>query len=506
MRRKLLCAVACIGLVAQAAPQPQVRPQAEVFVPAQGCGAVAMYLYMKAVGVDVDYAACARELGESGAGVSVAEMESAAAALGSPLVGRSVSRRELEGVRVPLIMLTPPRYSQRGPGGAMTPIGHYVAVLPTGERDWIILDFPAAKPHRVDTVELWKAIGIDESSRAVVLGSAKPAGGAGDAPLSAYMAQPTTVPSRSVAESVHDAGFADCPFGEPRTEHLVDLSARWAGEHTPLRVLIRNVSSRPILLRSGEASCSCMKLSAPESVIPPGQSAECFGAITTAVGMDRKPEWSDLIATYADDGSHAGSLRLVIRADVRLPVIVEPSTVAFGRLSPFDAAEPILVRITHVRGEELELVGSSDPAFEAKLVRRSGSQATIEVWPKVPASALGYRRAGIHLATASPESTRIEVPVEATFLAPIELSPQVAVLDQTSGPVLVRARTVGDGEIQTQRVEGLVGVGAVVGPDGAIEFRRLVGAEAPRIQRATVFARVPSRNETLQADLIVIVR
>jgi hypothetical protein len=65
---------------------------------------------------------------------------------------------------------------------------------------------------------------------------------------------------------------------------------------------------------------------------------------------------------------------------------------------------------------------------------------------------------------------------------------------------------VGDGEIQTQRVEGLVGVSAVVGPDGAIEFRRLVGAEAPRIQRATVFARVPSRNETLQADLIVIVR
>lgn len=508
----LVCAVAALACcVSQPGAREPVAPAAALELPERGCGSVAIYLYFKTIGVSVDYSRCVELLEEPTGAASLQAMERASAALGKPLVARTVGAVEFAAVREPVILLTVPAFSIRGSREEILRIGHYVVAEPVGTSDWLVYDFPASKPSKIDAAGLWRRLGVQADRDAIVMSASTPRSRLPAVEVPGHYADSTSLDGGQVGvEHAKEIGLVEMPISGSKATVESDLSGLWIGDRVRFSLHIRNPGERAIVLSVASASCSCARISVPAPRVEHGGVVECVGEVTLNTDLSRRAEWADLAAHFEDDGTPAGSVRVEFRGSLRVRAIVEPPVTAFGRVVETDAVAPIRVRVRQATAGRYEIVEPVPAPFIASIVDQSSAgEVLIDVSVDPGAAGFSTHRAKLKVADPARPQLVTEIPLEVTLVPAVRANPHAAVLSHDSPAVSVSFQAENAVAVTLLSVEDLVGVETVIGPTGrggSVELRVKAGTRPPRVQHARVRFQFEEGRPALELSFVVIVR
>ncbi len=209
-------------------------------------------------------------------------------------------------------------------------------------------------------------------------------------------------------------------FDEP----IYDFGRIRAGGDVQHEYWFTNTGNGPLEILQVKPSCGCTVAGEFTKIVPPGETGKIPVKLATksATGPMNK---SIRVSTNAE-GADA-TVTLQIKGEVWQAVEVTPRTVAFGRITPDDAANNPERKVTiqnNLEGEmKLGDVVSSNPSFSATLSPvEAGKKYEMKV-TLVPPVKTGNMTGKLTMSTGVADMPTLEVSVYAFVVAPIEVSP-----------------------------------------------------------------------------------
>ena len=236
--------------------------------------------------------------------------------------------------------------------------------------------------------------------------------------------------------------------GNPReTKVLHDIGVIRPGQRRKLAFEIRNNSDFPWTFKEISSSCSCASaLRTSDRQIDPGES-EFVDVLYHAVGGSRDDR---RLVTVRFHEQAAPTVLLEVRAQIRAPMTVRESDLAFGGLEAGEASSRTLEVKNYSDASWSELRVAADQPWAnvtSRLIEKSNADDARQVWEvlvRLDTTGLppGWRSAMVSISCNETEIEPVTIPITMSVIAPLEAVPPRlffgAVTDSATSRVFVR--------------------------------------------------------------------
>jgi hypothetical protein len=229
----------------------------------------------------------------------------------------------------------------------------------------------------------------------------------------------------AAASPVGAAAWADGMFEEVSK----DFGSVPRGPTLTHHFRLTNNTGSPVHIAGIRVSCGCTTATAIDSYLAPGQASSILAQMDTRRFFGVKN-----VTIYVQfDQPRWDEVRLWVQANGRDDVMLNPDTIAFGRVKR--ATSPVSnVTVTLTSGDwQVQSIQSESNYIQPaiKLVRHEAGELVYEVSARLRADApVGKWYTDIWLATTNPAMPRIRVPLTVEIESALNISPATVLLDQ----------------------------------------------------------------------------
>lgn len=405
------------------------------------CGANSIYIMAGLAGRPVSFAHALQLTPPNPAGNSLVEMRIALKTLGFEARAVKLTLVEILKLKVPAILLALPPASKEG-ADIPRSIGHYFIVLPLGEDEVQILNYPRP-PLVVSRQDLKETLAANSQVKypAILCGTGAEIGEEMSVPMVAEApvttAGPATGPMGPAAEET--VRLVDGARRSPVASH--DFGDIAEGQIISHVFKVINGTNRPVRVARTANSCSCTELSVEPKEIPAGAVGELTMSMSTSQRYGSQVTDG---AVYFDDESKIPPVLLRMSGYVHARFVPVPAVVDLGRYDTEKGAvsHVVAIRPTTYAGTSriARLVSDSDSIKATLREDETGGQSAELRFS--PGRMTGLFADRIQMFADNQTTAAATIEVRALLLADVAVKPERILLvgSETPGRLQVEHR------------------------------------------------------------------